>query len=392
MVKKNPLYKDVSEPSDLQYETINFINKQRFIINKDMLDYLLKEWLLDNSLIFGQYNRSYIDTVSPDVYKSSKISIIMEHDSKFWLNRNILNMAKLYQDHVFYLPSFMDFRGRVYPSVSYLSYQASDISRSLFGFYNVKGFVDLNYLYIYLADVYGKSRVSRKSRIEWATKNIWIMMDVYDRDRDLFNKEYLSKSKEKAQFISCFLSLYAYLKKGVMNIKTPVLFDATCSGIQHLSALTSNIKLGSLVNIMSNDKPNDFYKYCADVVVDAIKSMTDIDMKTNLLKIKIDRSFVKLSVMTIPYNIKLESMSEQIMNKFEKIFEKDSEGKTKLYLNVPAEHTHDNIGFRLTGREAGILCSTIYKSVVLNIEPINDLRKYIHDILKILKILNKPIY
>lgn len=61
MLKKNPVYKYESEPSDLQYKTINFLNKQQFVINNDMLNYLLKEWELENSVLFEGYNKCYRD-------------------------------------------------------------------------------------------------------------------------------------------------------------------------------------------------------------------------------------------------------------------------------------------------------------------------------------------
>lgn len=90
----------------------------------------------------------------------------MAHDSKYLLYRNILNIATLYKDNVFFLPCFMDFRGRIYTVSTYLNYQASDISRSLFLFSRASYSYDLDFLYIYLANTYGKTKISRKLRIE----------------------------------------------------------------------------------------------------------------------------------------------------------------------------------------------------------------------------------
>lgn len=52
---------------------------------------------------------------------------------------------------------------------------------------------------------------------------------------------YLNNAKEKAQFMSWFLSIYKAqcINEGdYSQSELPVLFDATCSGMQHLSALT----------------------------------------------------------------------------------------------------------------------------------------------------------
>jgi DNA-directed RNA polymerase len=47
-----------------------------------------------------------------------------------------LNIALLYLNQTFFLPTFADFRGRVYPLTHYLSYQGNDIARSLLLFDN----------------------------------------------------------------------------------------------------------------------------------------------------------------------------------------------------------------------------------------------------------------
>lgn len=49
--------------------------------------------------------------------------------------------------------------------------------------------------------------------------------------------------------MSCILTIFkAHCLDGgdYSQCKQPVLFDATCSGMQHLSALTTNIELGCL--------------------------------------------------------------------------------------------------------------------------------------------------
>lgn len=38
------------------------------------------------------------------------------------------------KDQTIYFPTFLDFRGRVYPNPNYLSYQSNDLARSLLTF------------------------------------------------------------------------------------------------------------------------------------------------------------------------------------------------------------------------------------------------------------------
>lgn len=70
--------------------------------------------------------------------------------------RNILNIARLFKNRVIYFPAFLDFRGRVYSLVNYLSYQGGDIARSLLNFHHVEPKKCLNdeYITIYLANVF----------------------------------------------------------------------------------------------------------------------------------------------------------------------------------------------------------------------------------------------
>ena len=98
------------------------------------------------------------------------------------------------------------------------------------------------------------------------------MIEKYKNNFNLFKEEYVLVSKEPFQFLSCFISYYNYLtyKK---EIKIPILFDASCSGIQHLSALTKDIKIAKLVNILNNEEPSDFYQYCIDKIVEIIKEL-----------------------------------------------------------------------------------------------------------------------
>jgi DNA-directed RNA polymerase len=224
------------------------------------------------------------------------------------------------------------------------------------------------------------------------------MKDMYKHDRAKFNEEILSKAKEPAQFMSSFLTILG-LEASTYNSKflhytLPILLDATCSGMQHLSSLTSNVELATCVNIISHDQPEDFYTRCADTLNEAIQ--TGDDMVSNLLKgIRIKRELIKKSVMTLAYNVKLESMTEQITDHFKKEYIKecvDGVDKYKLMFTVKGDFTVDGNPLTITGRQAGLLGSLIYKTVLAFISPVNDLRNYISSVINALKVLQKPVY
>lgn len=81
--------------------------------------------------------------------------------------RNILNIAMLFRGEKLYFPVFMDFRGRMYPLVSYLSYQGGDVARSLLCFNTSSNKPSENqHILIYLCNVFGHNNRSMKGRIK----------------------------------------------------------------------------------------------------------------------------------------------------------------------------------------------------------------------------------
>ena len=254
--------------SENQINSINFLNNISFKINKDMLDIVIKEWNNKDSNLFKGLNNPHPLTDDFENVKSSIKREILSHNSKYWINTNIINIALLMKDQTIYFTTFLDFRGRIYPTSHYLNYQSSDLARSLILFNelsnsinesvyndvlqyiieenesknNVKNLklTDIDYFKIYLANMYGKDKLTRKNRIKWVNNNIDDIFYTFKTDFNLFKNKYLIKSKEPFQFLTCILSYYNYVYKNI-EIKVPILFDASCSGIQHLSALTTDL-------------------------------------------------------------------------------------------------------------------------------------------------------
>ncbi len=218
------------------------------------------------------------------------------------------------------------------------------------------------------------------------------MVSLFENDRSLFEKEYLSKAKEKAQFMSCFLALYKNYQIEDRHLNIPVLFDATCSGMQHLSALTTNVNLAALVNLTGGE-PADFYDYCAKRIVNVITELSDKKLSEKLSQVKIDRKLVKLPVMTIPYNIGLEALTSKITDNFEMYFVEGENGKKNVMFKVPQDLTVcGKQPLLLNGHEAGKLGSIVFHTVNSLMPPIEPLKKYFRKMLNVLAKLNKPIF
>ena len=130
-------------------------------------------------------------------------------------NQLTLQLAKAFSGNTLFFSHYLDWRGRIYTQSFYLNYQGSDIARSLLLFKNV-GFQnhfeynlnkildssitkellslknkDLDYVKLYLANVYGLNKLTRVNRIKWFNNNIKDIIDLLNNNFDLFKSNYL---------------------------------------------------------------------------------------------------------------------------------------------------------------------------------------------------------
>src|SRR5882724_6441508 len=175
-------------------------------------------------------------------------------------------------------------------------------------------------------------------------------MNIFEnniQNKKIFINEFLINLKEPLQFISIMFAIVKYLinkRKGKnICINNPILFDASCNGLQHLSALTRELK--------------------------------------------IIRSFIKKTVMTIPYNISLFGVQEQ-MKEHLSVYK---EGNKKFY-KVPAEFTKNNEIIYLYPSEVNKLAFIIFNGLIDNLPSLKLLNKYLDQLLSILLKLNCPIF
>ena len=395
------------------------------------------------------------------------------------------------KDHTIYFPTFLDFRGRIYPTPNYLSYQSNDLARSLLLFSNllsdskhaeknyysevlytilsensnkkikansnkikkdkiVKTTVKqtltaldnhkdmdmylIDYFKLYLANVFGKNKLTRKGKIKWFDHNINIILEKFKNDFSVFKLEYVAISKEPFQFVACVQAYYNYIHYK-NDIKVPILFDASCSGIQHLSALTTDLNIAKLVNLLDNDEPSDFYQYCLDQLAEVFKFIPDDgklkSFKDKVLQLNLNRSWLKHSIMTIPYNVTDIGISDKLSKHFNKIFvtntqldelnngkislidtikkyesdilakKTDKENKEKgtyIYIpnsNILSGNTKNNPNMsQLFFTSSELLTFSHYiKTTVLNIiPPFTQLKNYFDNMIDILKKLELPIF
>ena len=137
------------------------------------------------------------------------------------------------------------------------------------------------------------------------------------------DENFIKKAEAPILFLAfCLEYKNVLLSDGIYITHLPVQFDASCNGIQHLSSLITDTNLAKKVNIIEasfKDIPNDLYNECVKHIKDEIKNecLTKPEM-SSLLKLDINRSFVKRTIMTIPYNVTYNGALNQIEDFFKK--------------------------------------------------------------------------
>lgn len=357
----------ISQKDNL-YKAINTLNKVKFNVNMDLLNYILNEgnYLLDDD--------------------SEKIN---------FQNTLTIKVAKVYSKYDFYLNVNCDWRGRIYTNSFFLSYQGGDLSRSLINFSEGQKLTSegLKYLYIFGANCYSNilSKKSFAQRITWVKNNITRIINL--------DKDFINLANKKIQFTSFCIALKNYELNNDSLIKLPVFLDATCSGMQHLAAMLKDINLGTQVNLLTKSEDedvNDLYQTVIDPInVGINKFGKENPEHSSLEKVKLTREILKSSIMTQVYSVTVKGIYRQLINKLnkEKVVhptEKTKNGKVKYntFYHVPDRN----------GKEILLSYLDVYKIADIvkresfNVYPsLKDIYNYFIDSVKLMLELSIPV-
>nr|QWO71439.1 RNA polymerase [Termitomyces sp. DKA64] len=439
-----------NELSDVQYNTVNYLNNQKFKIDKDMLDFLLVEYNNDCSIVFDGGNR--FDNRRIDKSNEKKIKA---NNSKYLLYRYVLSLSIVYENKVFYIPTFYDFRGRIYSLVDYLTYQGEDMARSLITFYNGCEINENNIVYVlqHLANTAGKSKLKINSKNKWAIdfinqlnllpfqldfKDLSSFFENRNNNIELFNDlkvvsifdlarnenviNVMSHSDEKLQFLNILFNLIKCLIKPNEKFCTPICFDATTSGFQHLAALFQDLDLAKASNVLNNIEESnivekgesvgeleleqelekvergDVYQKVAQTVNEYIeKELKDENLKNTLLKIDINRKLLKKPCMTVPYNVGLKTMHLDLIKagffiKKVDAVDVDKKDKSTFFIvskDILKKGVTETVILRYD--ELFMFSKFLYDAVYETFPSLAGYVKYLNKFASLISSLNKPI-
>lgn len=232
----------------------------------------------------------------------------------------------------------------------------------------------------YTAMCYGLTQISNNDKEIWFNNN----------ENNILNLDNLliDQAIDKIDFIGCCLAYKDYIKNGFMSFDLK--FDATCSGIQHISALLEDQNLGNEVNIKIsnfNEKPNDIYtKLIEPIKAELNKFVFENETNTlkyiDLLKFNINRQLIKRPIMTIPYTVSIYGIADHIISLGEVIKEKIAENNiTKVHYEF--KDINNNI-FVLNKSQIMIFASIIYKTILKEYPVLSTLFTYYNKMISLL--------
>ena len=373
------------------FQAINYFNSIKFRVNNELLTFLETN---GKFLIEYLINKEFESITAPSDHLNINSKKIQEQKINLVkLNIDItLRIAKLYKDIPFYLPTNADWRGRIYTSSFFLSYQGSDFSNSLIQFWDGESLTKdgLNNLFVYGANSYnenGINKLSLETRIQWVHDN-------YNRILAM-DQDFILKAESPLVFTAFCLTLIKWEKNPQTKIYTPIFLDATCSGIQHFAGLLKDYDLGSKVNLIaqnSNDVVGDIYSYILDPVNKEINKFGKENPEfTHFSNLALKRKDIKQPTMTKLYNVTIYGMKEQLKSNFDSIkLQVDNETDTTENKTLPdfevasgLVSSFDKVFYKAPG---------INESVLLSSKDLYQIAKIINDTIFILFPSLKLVY
>jgi DNA-directed RNA polymerase len=233
---------------------------------------------------------------------------------KNYRTRECLFVANKYRrEESFWIPWSFDFRGRVYPLVTSLSPQGTDFDKSLFLFAE-EGDVNPSWLAFQVATTWGLDKATMDERQSWVTQNHNLISRIAKDPLD--NLQEWSQAEEPWCFYAaCVEYNDCVIERTRSTSGLPVSVDATCSGLQHLSALTRDLSAAQMVNVVPTPKPTDAYALVAEKAKEFLPEAYHPLM---------NRKVTKRTVMTTPYGVTMNSARGYIREELPKTFEDGS--------------------------------------------------------------------
>lgn len=225
-------------------------------------------------------------------------------------------MRRFKEYSAIYFPTFVDWRGRLYFRSS-LNPQTNDSVKGCIEFAEGKklGERGLFWLKVHIANSAGFDKHLPEIKAQFVDDNMDMLLDFYRNPLSV-------SAPEPETTCTLYHALAAYVEAMELPDPTqyvchvPIAMDATCSGLQHFSAMLRDEEGALHTNLINNglDHKSDIYKHVGQVA-DGLKAKqtTDVVIRSYWEQYAITRNMSKRPVMTFVYGSTLTSTIDYIM-------------------------------------------------------------------------------
>lgn len=262
---------------DRVLNSVNALQRTRWAVNERVLDAV--EYVYRRNIPCGKLPRA--DSKVPDPAPKSLEGLPADHEAVkayraycFTIheyNRRIIGkrvMAgrafqlarKLSKYEAIYFPHDLDSRGRAYPKPSGLNPQGPDYVKGILHFASGKplGRSGVKWLAIHGANCWGEDKLPLDEREDWGRRNLDLARRVARNPRTCLE---WTGADQPCQFLAwCFEWAEAHEANPEDYLsRLHVDLDATCSGLQHFSAMLRDAVGGFHVNMVPCEERQDVY-------------------------------------------------------------------------------------------------------------------------------------
>lgn len=227
----------------------------------------------------------------------------------------IKELVQVQDEQAFYCPTFLDWRGRLYFR-STLNPQSADVIKGCMDFAEGKrlGKEGLYWLWFHIANCCGYDKADPDERVRWAQEH-WTQIQVFLND---------PLNIDPPEVDTCWSLLQAgYAMQDALMMenpedyecRVPVALDATCSGLQHYSAMFRDSVGGYFTNLIDDGsaQKHDIYKKVAEKAMEILPEFCDDPFLLEWWKEHgIPRAMAKRPVMTYVYGATLRSCIDYV--------------------------------------------------------------------------------
>lgn len=312
----------------------------------------------------------------------------------------------------FWTPYNMDYRGRVY-SATHFGFQRQDYVRAMFRFAEGAALGDrgLYWLKVHAANCGSfktpsgakTDKLPFEDRVAWVEENLMRILGVGFNPRvDLWWTQADSPFLFLAACIelrNAYITTNGHPETYVSHL--PVSFDGSCSGLQHLAAMTRCEDTAKLVNVSPTPKPSDVYQTVADkakVVIEAVSNTDDefADVAKLAMSYGVTRSLVKRNVMTYSYSSpKFGMITQQMDDTMRPLADKVTLGKIASHpFQVPEDSFESKAGgwvFMPGKKAAKFLGSVIFDTIEATVQKPAEAMRFLQGIARTMAHEGKPV-